>query len=223
MTDRSTFLERVRAATSSAELPAHREHPPVVDTPALAEVDLTSEFVAQLTAVDGVAHVVPAGAVASTIVDIVTAHETDVVMMWHDDALPVPGIGSALSATDVEMVDPTVPRRGHARHNPSYTHVTAGITGASGALAETGSIVVASGPARPRMASLVGLLHVALLPASSIHRSLTHLVVAEPGLLADGANVVVITGPSRTGDIEQNLNLGVHGPRHLHVVVIEDL
>lgn len=223
MTDRASFLERVRRATSTAGLPPHGTAPPVIAPPELDHVDLVGEFIEQLLAVDGEAHRVGSSAVAATVVEIVQNHERGAVMMAHDDTLPVSGVGAALSAAGVEMVDPTMPRRGHARHNPSYATVTAGVTGAVGALAESGSIIVTSGPARPRMASLVGLLHVALLRSSAIHPSLTHLVVDRPELLAAEANVVVITGPSRTGDIEQNLNLGVHGPRHLHVVVIEDL
>lgn len=223
MTDRASFLERVREATATARLPDHHDTPPRVASPALRDVDLVDEFVTQLEAVDGAAHRVGSEHAAETVVGILRAHDTDVVMMSHDVALPVSGVGPALDAAGFVMVDPTVPRRGHARHNPVYANVAVGITGAVCALAESGSIIVSSGPAQPRMASLVGLVHVALLPASAIHRSLTHLVVEQPDLLTAGANAVIITGPSRTGDIEQQLNLGVHGPRHLHVVVIEDL
>ena len=73
------------------------------------------------------------------------------------------------------------------------------------------------------MASVIPLVHIAVLPASRIYRSLTDYLVAEPGVVDQGANVVAITGPSRTADIEQELNLGVHGPGHLHVIVVESL
>ncbi len=59
-----------------------------------------------------------------------------------------------------------------------------------------------------------------LLPADRIFRSPMHWLT-QPGSNATGAaNVIYITGPSRTADIEQQLNLGVHGPRELHVVIV---
>ncbi len=79
-------------------------------------------------------------------------------------------------------------------------------------------MVVRSGPGRPRMASVVPLVHVALLRVDRIHRSLTHWMAGRD--VASAANVVAITGPSKTADIEQNINVGVHGPRHLHVILL---
>jgi L-lactate dehydrogenase complex protein LldG len=50
--------------------------------------------------------------------------------------------------------------------------------------------------------------------------SLTALVRAEPELLAAGSNVVLVAGPSRTADIEMTLTHGVHGPKHVHVILM---
>jgi len=85
---------------------------------------------------------------------------------------------------------------------------------------ESGSVVLRHGPGRPRLASLAPEVHIAVLRAEQLHRSLAHFLHAEPGSVGATANLQVITGPSRTADIEQRLNLGVHGPRHLHVVLL---
>jgi L-lactate utilization protein LutC len=54
-----------------------------------------------------------------------------------------------------------------------------------------------------------------------IARSLAHYAIDHPAAIEGTSNLVVITGPSRTADIEQQLNLGVHGPKHLHVILVD--
>ncbi|NHZ70870.1 MAG: hypothetical protein GWP18_04445 [Proteobacteria bacterium] len=104
-------------------------------------------------------------------------------------------------------------------HQTGYMDIHIGLTGAEVAFAETGSIVLRSGAGRPRMASLVPLIHIALLSANRIFRSQIHWLTESRTDIASGANVVYITGPSRTADIEQQLTLGVHGPKALHVIL----
>jgi L-lactate dehydrogenase complex protein LldG len=70
------------------------------------------------------------------------------------------------------------------------------------------------------MASLIPLVHIALLRSADISPSLSHWVAEHPEAARQTSNLVFVTGPSRTADIEQVLNLGVHGPKHLHVVLL---
>ena len=63
-------------------------------------------------------------------------------------------------------------------------------------------------------------VHVALVPVDRFCATLGELFVREPDLLRTAANVVVVTGPSRTADIEMTLTRGVHGPRVVHVVLV---
>jgi len=70
------------------------------------------------------------------------------------------------------------------------------------------------------MASLVPLVHIALLPANLIFRSHIHRLANGDANLGDAANVVYVTGPTRTVAIEQHINLGVRGPRAVHVVIV---
>ena len=92
-----------------------------------------------------------------------------------------------------------------------------GITGAVCGIALTGSLIVGSGRAGARTASLLPGVHLALLPRDAILPTPGHLFRDLPATLPDGlpSNLVLITGPSRSADIEMQLTIGVHGPRHL--------
>jgi L-lactate dehydrogenase complex protein LldG len=98
--------------------------------------------------------------------------------------------------------------------------VVLGFTGADAALADSGAIVLVGGPGRSRLASLLPPIHVALLPVDRVLPDLATLFAGRPGLLDESSQVVCIAGPSRTADIEMTLSHGVHGPTHVHVVLI---
>lgn len=96
-----------------------------------------------------------------------------------------------------------------------------GITGVFCAVAETGTLAVLSGPDTSATTSLLPETHVAVVPASRIVRGMEDafdLVRVECGELPRAVNF--ISGPSRTGDIEQTLVLGAHGPYRVHIVIV---
>jgi len=96
-----------------------------------------------------------------------------------------------------------------------------GITGCFCATAETGTLVLLSGAQTYASAGLLPETHVAIVPASRIvagHEDAFRLIRAERGELPRAVNFV--SGPSRTGDIEQTIVLGAHGPYRVHVVVV---
>ena len=98
-----------------------------------------------------------------------------------------------------------------------------GITGATLGIAATGSIVVDAARAGGRTASLLPPVHLALLRAAALVPTPAGLWRRLGDHYADGlpSQVVVVTGPSKTGDIEQTLITGVHGPRHLWIGLLE--
>ncbi len=96
-----------------------------------------------------------------------------------------------------------------------------GLVGVSAAIAETGSLVRASGAGRPRSIALVPPTLIAVVEASRIVADLYDWIGSlDPLNLA--ADVVVITGPSRTADIGMKLVTGVHGPGAVHIVLLGD-
>jgi L-lactate dehydrogenase complex protein LldG len=95
-----------------------------------------------------------------------------------------------------------------------------GITSADYALADTGTLVMLSSPQEARMISLLPPAHLAIVPADRILGSLDELFTILPNPADQTSSMVLITGPSRTADIEQILVRGVHGPGEITVVVV---
>jgi L-lactate dehydrogenase complex protein LldG len=157
--------------------------------------------------------------VPKAVVGIAAGHEATSFLAWDD--MPVSGVAAALQSAGCQRLEHEVPDEGRIRHHLTYLEVDVGVTGADAALAESGTVVLSHGPGRPRMASLAPEVHIVLLETERIHRALAHWAHEHPDRARNTSNLVFVTGPSRTGDIEQRLNLGVHGPRHLHVVMIK--
>jgi len=217
--DREAFLSRIRTSLGTGTVPVPEPLTRGSLIPDLAPEDLLERFTASLEAVDGTVHTTR-GLVALN--EIVALHGPGRLIAWDDASLPIPGAAERLVAAGCGRVDSTVPQDndGRGAHQSTYFDVRFGLTGAEAAFAESGSIVIRSGPGRPRMASLIPLVHIALLPIDRIFRSQMHWMSEGEVGLSEAANVVYVTGPSRTADIEQQLNLGVHGPRAVHVVIV---
>jgi len=91
------------------------------------------------------------------------------------------------------------------------------------AIAETGTLMLPSGPERPTTLNLLADTEIVVVRASRLvgaYEEAWDLLRAEQGGMP--RNVMLVTGPSRSADIEQALELGAHGPRRLHVVLVED-
>ena len=141
---------------------------------------------------------------------------------WDASHLVLPDVVGFVHSRGAERLDAFV-HPDQATRDTDYRRLdtaVVGVTGAHAALADTGSVVLVHGEGRARLVSLLPPVHVALVPIDRLHATLGELFVAEPALLRTSANVVVVTGPSRTADIEMTLTRGVHGPRIVHVVFV---
>ena len=96
----------------------------------------------------------------------------------------------------------------------------AGITSADYALADTGTLVMLASRDEARMISLLPPVHLAVVPRERILTGLDELLTVAPLPVESSSSMVLITGPSRTADIEQILVRGVHGPGEIHVIVV---
>ena len=98
-----------------------------------------------------------------------------------------------------------------------------GITSCFCAVAETGTLMLLSGSQTYASAALLPETHIVLVPTSRIVPSIEDafdLAIKERGELPRATNF--ISGPSRTGDIEQTIVLGAHGPYRVHLILVRD-
>ncbi len=101
-----------------------------------------------------------------------------------------------------------------------FNEVEAGFTTTRGGIAETGGLIVWPSPEEPRLLSLVPPVHLALLHAGAIHDTFWDALRSQGWAAAMPPNALLISGPSKTADIEQTLAYGVHGPKRLIVVAV---
>lgn len=122
-----------------------------------------------------------------------------------------------LAALDWKSAGVTVATRG------AQDDDLVGVTGCFCAIAETGTLMLCGSPATPATVSLLPETHIAIVPASRIVPCMEDafaLAREELGQLPRAVNF--ISGPSRTGDIEQTIVLGAHGPYRVHLVMVEN-
>jgi L-lactate dehydrogenase complex protein LldG len=150
----------------------------------------------------------------------------------------VPAVGRYVASLDAACADPQQdPRAGvcwpefgwldwtagglQIESRPTVGHDAIGITGCFCAIAETGTLVFLTGAETPTGTFLLPETHVAIVRVDQIVGSMEDAfarIRAERGALPRAVNLV--SGPSRTGDIEQTIVLGAHGPRRLHIVLV---
>ena len=88
------------------------------------------------------------------------------------------------------------------------------------ALAETGSVLISSGPGQSRLTSLLPPVHVVLVPASCLTADIFTWTAGRQEELP--ASLTLISGPSKTADIEQTMAIGVHGPGRFVAILYDD-
>jgi L-lactate dehydrogenase complex protein LldG len=145
------------------------------------------------------------------------------ILSWQPDALPVPGIQESLQDLDLRLVTPKELRSSESREAVRY--IRFGLTGVAAAFAATGSLLVATGPQTSRSASLLPYRHIALIPFECLYPTVEDWLYEQRasdslvGYIRSHPNVAMISGPSKSADIEMNLTLGVHGPKFLHAIL----
>ncbi|MBI1882221.1 MAG: lactate utilization protein [Chloroflexi bacterium] len=225
--DQEKFLTRIKNNLRHALLPeASPEHPgsfQVYTFQAGAPVEkMAEDFARELRALAGHVHILEdTEAVVAVILEILQSHQTECIITWDETGLGLPWLPGALAEAGITRVDSYIAAdaEGRKANLAALDGIVVGLTGAQGGLADMGSLALVSGPGRGRLASLLPPVHIAILPTQKLYPSLPAFLAANPTVAAEGSNLVFITGPSRTADIELTLSMGVHGPKEIHVII----
>jgi L-lactate dehydrogenase complex protein LldG len=185
-----------------------------------AGADLVQRFCEQLTAAGGKPYLAAdVDAAGKKVLDLIQARSARRILLGAGAVLDTLRLGERLTSLGLEIhaVESVQP----AARRDTFFQADIGISGVAYAIAETGSLVVASRPQDPRSLSLLPPVHIAVVQRNQIVPDLFDLFA---DLEADKTQlpscVTLITGPSKTGDIELKLVTGVHGPGEVHVVLL---
>ena len=219
---KSLVLNAIRRGLRRGELPADQQtmlrgrlalHPrhPIPARSRLPHAEQVDLFVRNVEKEFGsVARVADLSGVPAAVADYLTAHNlpSRLAMAPHPDLQAVPW-------SERPMLEI---REGRAQATDAVA-----VTQAFAAIAETGTLMLPSAPERPTTLNLLADTAIVVLRASNLvgaYEEAWDKLRAEMGGMP--RNVMLVTGPSRSADIEQTLELGAHGPRNLHVVLVED-
>ncbi len=173
------------------------------EQPSSAKDELLPRFTREVEALGGQVILASQSDLPDRVITLLRERKVDRVQAWDQ----IPGLEPAGLANAGFQVD----------HN-AHDSIKAGITGALAGIAETGTLVIPGGEGRPLTASLLPGIHIAILRASDIVESLEQVFARQA--VEQYPAVVLVSGPSRTADIEMTLTIGVHGPGELHVFLL---
>jgi L-lactate utilization protein LutC len=226
--NREAFLARVREAAHQGR--AHRVH--LGEIPADvgyvgAGLDKLDRLASEIIGVGGQAHRArDLSEAGQKLKEIICTHSARSALCWEHPLLDRLRLNELVDSLGVRRISyRSLSQLDPASQREQALSAEIGITSATWAIAETGSLAMASDPGSERMASLLPPVHVAIVEPSQVLPDLFDLFarLQHDGLDRLASNIVLITGPSKTGDIELRLTTGVHGPGIWHVIIVESV
>jgi L-lactate dehydrogenase complex protein LldG len=153
------------------------------------------------------------GGVAAAVVAVLRERAAGSAMVADDLGAERAAVVAAIGGAGIGLIGGATPREAEP--------AAAGVSRASFAVAETGSLAVVGNEPQPRLATTLVPLHVVLVDEASVLASLDEAGAEIEALMTSGTRYVsLVTGPSRTADVEKTLAVGVHGPREVCVVLV---
>lgn len=217
-------LQRSRRALEAEAARAPHAPPPYVHPP---HDDLVAQFAAELAKLEGFPHRCADDEEALGVIEqLLERHGATATVAWDLEQINLPGLDALLRRHGVARLDGDIAGAAdRAAQLQVLEPAQVALSGAFAGIAESGTLMLLSGAGRGRLASLLPPVHIAVVRRAQLVRGLGEAlakVQVQHGAVFDAhSNITLITGPSRTGDIEMTLALGIHGPREIHVVLID--
>lgn len=243
---REKFLGEVRKALLTGEIApiGGRRKPETSETPPPAgNIEaLTGKFIEEAVLVGVLVHrAADAEEARNHLKGIIEKCDAKLAVRWDDPLLAELGLDDVMKRAGVEVITdnlrvladakeggyapPEKIEEARAFVKQKLAQADLGITGANYAVAETGPLVLSAGEGQGRAVSALPPVHVAVIKAENLVSSMGELLPLASG--SQGGDIPTmesclyfITGPSRTGDIELALTIGVHGPGELHIILL---
>jgi L-lactate dehydrogenase complex protein LldG len=220
---RERFLNNVRRAVAQGNRASGASERPTRGDVGYqgAGANLIAHFVKEFSAAGGQAHVVPDPAAAVDVVKLLLReHACKRILLGRGSFLDTLDLATILRAMGCEVARTDTVDDSSARE--AFFQADLGVSGVDFLVAETGTVVLRSQPNQPQSLSLLPAVHVAIASRDQVLADLFDLF-AEDRLRKEAlpSSVTLITGPSKTGDIELRLVTGVHGPGTIHVVLVD--
>jgi len=208
---RDHILHKVRTAIDRSAGQPPAEPPPVLlKVPEMEMEERIERFSAALEKLSGKAHTVTSPEAGRILVEELIAGRSAVASnsayLRECGIASLPGVFTGFTNRD-ELRE-------------ACASADIGISSADYVLADTGSLVALASPEEARLVSLLPPIHIAVFPRDRILTGLDELFTRVPNPAEVSSSMVLITGPSRTADIEQILVKGVHGPGMVHAVIV---
>lgn len=156
------------------------------------------------------------------VLELLEFHQAKSILAWDFSHIPVDGLESAIRAAGIEILQPDTHDEMRMETLSASAEAQVGLTGADAAAATTATLIFTTAPGKGRIPTVLAPVHIAVITLNQLLPRIESWVAAQraQGMpLKDHANFCFISGPSRTGDIEMQLILGVHGPGQVQVVV----
>jgi L-lactate dehydrogenase complex protein LldG len=156
------------------------------------------------------------------VLEVLEQFEAKSIIAWDFAHIPVEGLESAIRATGIDIIQPDTNDEMRMETLSASAEAQVGLTGADAAAATTGTLIFTTAPGKGRIPTVLAPVFLAVITLDQLVPRLESWVAKQRALglpLTDSANVCFITGPSRTGDIEMQMVLGVHGPGKIRVIV----
>ena len=221
MANRTEFLESIRHRTRRGRYKPTKSPDsawtPSVDRPGREEIeDPPARFIEELEALGGYGKRAKSLEEAREyILNLAREREAELLVRWDVEYLDELGADQPLREAGVEVA--------LWRDLPDLREIAGradiGLSTATWAIAETGTLVLEHGQGRGRSVTLLPPTYIAILPADRLLRTVPEAIQKYTGNTLP-ANVCFHTGPSRSGDIEMSLVVGMHGPGDVHVLLV---